>query len=508
MTAKLHHEPTPEALAIDQLPSPPAAMRMILRASSDPSFSLDDLADLVCYEPSFAVALLRAANSAYYNRTAPICSARRATLTLGARTVRNHAVAHVLRVAAQGLNLGDFDAHLFWEDSVRRATISLVLAEIAGCEDPQDACTVGLIQDGGVLLIAATWPEKAGQLQRNRRLACNERLDFERELTGIDHAELLGKVGARWGLPDDIVDAIAGHHDPAAQVRTRRASRLLEISRVADAIFDVFPAPMNKAVLTRAVALLSRLPSRRNVSLSEVIAAVEQRAPAVAREQRIAYRDQGTIGGLVAEAVSSMVHITNQYEHVTKELEDLLLEKKRMARRLEQSNSKLTRLATTDGLTGVSNRRYFTEVLKHTYDDGARAKRPTSLVMFDIDHFKNVNDTHGHAAGDDVLRVITERVGRLLRPSDLQGRLGGEEFAVVLPDTDKESAMAVAERARLAICEHPIHTRCGLLIPVSASFGGITVSTAATPDEMLRYADDAMYISKSEGRNTVTWIDR
>ena len=507
MTAKLHHELTPEALAIDQLPSPPAAMRMILRASSDQAFSLDDLADLVCYEPSFAVALLRAANSAYYNRKAPICSARRATLTLGARTVRNHAVAHVLRVAAQGLNLGDFDAHLFWEDSVLRATISLVLAEIAGCEDPQDACTVGLIQDGGILLLAASWPDQARQLQKNRRKTCNDRLDFERELSGTNHAEVLGQIGARWGLPNDIVDAIAGHHDPAAQVRTRRASRLLEISRVADAIFDVFPAPMNKEVLARAVALLSRLPSRRNVSLSEVISAVERRAPAVAREQRIAYREQGPIGGLVAEAVSSMVRITNHYETVTKELEELLLEKKRMARKLEQSNSQLTRLATTCGLTGVSNRRYFTEVLKHTFDQGARSNQPSSLVMFDLDHFKTVNDTHGHAAGDDVLRVITERVGRVLRPSDLQGRLGGEEFAVVLPNTDEESALAVAERARRAICDEPIETRGGILIPVSASFGGITVTARTTPDEMLRCADDAMYISKSEGRNTVTWIE-
>jgi diguanylate cyclase (GGDEF)-like protein len=506
MAAKLQTDSIPERMTIDQLPSPPAAMRMILRASSDHAVSLDDLAELVCYEPSFAVELLRSVNSAYYNRKKPICSARRATLTLGAREVRNHAVAHVLRVAAQNLDLGDFDAHLFWEDSVRRATISLVLAEIAGCEDPQDACTVGLIQDGGILLLAATWPDKALELQNNRSLTCDQRLKFERDLCGTDHAELLGLVGARWGLPDDIVDAITGHHDPAAQVRTRRASRLLEISRVADAISDVFPAPMDKAVLTRAVALLSRLPSRRNVSLSEVITAVEQRAPSVAKEQRIHYRDQDTIGGLVSEAVASMVRITTHYEHVTKELEALLLEKKRMTQRLEQSNSQLTRLATTDSLTGIANRRYFTEVLKHTFDDGARAKNPTSLLMFDIDHFKAVNDTHGHAAGDDVLRVITERVGRILRPSDLQGRLGGEEFAVVLPNTDEESALAVAERARLAIYEEPIRTRGGVLIPVSASFGGITVRQRSTPDDMLRCADDAMYISKSEGRNTITWM--
>ncbi len=508
MPVSLPSKPPQEAVSLEQLPAPAMAMRTILRAASDPSVSLHELADLVCHEPSFTVELIRVVNSAFYAQKRPICNARRATVALGARAVRNHAVAHILRVAAQNLDLGDFDIHQFWEEAVRRSTISLVLGELAGCEDPQDASTVGLIQDGGVLLIAATWPQYARQLQRAAAKPAATRLRLEEQLCGINHAKMFGHVADRWGLPSDIVDAVSGHHDPEASGKTRRATRLLDIARIADAIGDVFSNPRDKTVIADAATMLASLPGRRTLGLSEVIETVEQRIPSVAREQRLTYRQQPPITSLVAEAVSSMVQITHHYESATKELEQRLRERQRITRRLEHSNSQLTRLATTDALTGISNRRYFTEVLRHTFDEGVRSHTPTSLVMFDLDHFKNVNDAHGHAAGDDVLRLVAERVGRVLRPSDLLGRLGGEEFAILLPCTARESAISVAERARRAISDSPIRTRGDILIPLTASFGGITIEKRVIPDTVLEFADDAMYKSKTAGRNQITWCEQ
>lgn len=161
----------------------------------------------------------------------------------------------------------------------------------------------------------------------------------------------------------------------------------------------------------------------------------------------------------------------------------------------------LRRLATTDGLTGISTRRAFKDDAGKYVALARRHRSQLSAIVFDIDRFKAVNDTYGHAAGDAVLKAVTEVVGKQLRLSDLLGRLGGEEFAVILPDTDAAGAMAVAEKLR--------HSILALMFPgsrppmrVSASFGIATLDPGSDDlDSLLVKADEALYEAKGAGRN-------
>lgn len=161
----------------------------------------------------------------------------------------------------------------------------------------------------------------------------------------------------------------------------------------------------------------------------------------------------------------------------------------------------LRRLATTDGLTGISTRRAFKEDAQKFVALARRHRSQLSAIAFDIDHFKKVNDTYGHAAGDVVLKAVAETVGGVLRQSDVLGRLGGEEFAVILPDADAASAMAVAEKLR--------HSLLALRFPgskppmtISASFGVATLDPGADDlDALLVKADEALYEAKGAGRN-------
>jgi len=167
----------------------------------------------------------------------------------------------------------------------------------------------------------------------------------------------------------------------------------------------------------------------------------------------------------------------------------------------------LQRLATTDSLTGAANRRSF---LEHASAEIARSRRyglPMALLMLDIDHFKLINDNFGHAMGDEALRAVYQGCSRLMRAQDLIGRLGGEEFAVLLPQTGQEAAMGLAERLRLQIgsiplCkpDHPPESAHGL----SASFG-VTVLKPGDQliDDLLVRADEALYLAKRRGRNCV-----
>lgn len=170
-------------------------------------------------------------------------------------------------------------------------------------------------------------------------------------------------------------------------------------------------------------------------------------------------------------------------------------------KRLEEA---LIDLANTDPLTGLPNRRCFFQNLAKEFDRSHRYARPLSVIGFDLDHFKAINDCHGHAAGDIVLKNIAELVLRSLRSTDMAGRLGGEEFAILMPETGGIMAAKVSERLRCMIANRTVHSPGGQPIQVTISVG-VTCMRAEDghPDEMLARADAALYKAKSEGRNRV-----
>jgi len=173
--------------------------------------------------------------------------------------------------------------------------------------------------------------------------------------------------------------------------------------------------------------------------------------------------------------------------------------------RLRASVQQTIELAVTDGLTGLHNRRYFDTHLKLLMDRAAARGRPLSICMTDIDRFKQVNDTYGHDAGDEVLREFANRIRATVRGADLACRFGGEEFVVVMPDTSAEMAAGVAERLRMIIesLPFPVPQADGVL-RVTASMGIATLRPDAdTAEALLKRADTALYQAKNEGRNRV-----
>jgi diguanylate cyclase (GGDEF)-like protein len=177
-------------------------------------------------------------------------------------------------------------------------------------------------------------------------------------------------------------------------------------------------------------------------------------------------------------------------------------------RELLAAREKLRVQATRDSLTLVWNRPSILEILDRELERSVREMRPIGLVMFDLDHFKEVNDTHGHLAGDVVLRETASRISGALRKYDSFGRYGGEEFLIVLPGCDERSTRAQAERTRQVLESEPIDLD-GVTVRVTASFGATTFlpGTCSTARELIRTADDALYQAKSEGRNRVVFRD-
>jgi two-component system, cell cycle response regulator len=168
---------------------------------------------------------------------------------------------------------------------------------------------------------------------------------------------------------------------------------------------------------------------------------------------------------------------------------------------LARRNAELEKLARTDVLTGLANRRHADDVLRATIASARRHDRTLCAVLIDVDRFKSVNDAHGHAAGDAVLREVATRLLAGLREEDLAARWGGEEFLLLLPDSP--DASVVCERLRCAIAGRPIDVHGVLQLAVSASFGWAAWSGEETGEALVARADAALYAAKDGGRDRV-----
>ncbi|SMF15689.1 sensor domain-containing diguanylate cyclase [Desulfovibrio gilichinskyi] len=169
----------------------------------------------------------------------------------------------------------------------------------------------------------------------------------------------------------------------------------------------------------------------------------------------------------------------------------------------KEAEDSLRKLATTDPLTGLSNRRFFMEKAEEEVEKAKRYNRSLSLLMLDIDFFKKVNDTYGHDAGDDVLKALSVVGLKVLRNVDVFGRIGGEEFSILMPDTDLDGAVLAAERIRSEIEKANMQTRSGILT-ITVSIGAATVNERInTLELLLKAADLGLYAAKDAGRNQV-----
>lgn len=169
---------------------------------------------------------------------------------------------------------------------------------------------------------------------------------------------------------------------------------------------------------------------------------------------------------------------------------------------IEQQKTRLEELSRTDKLTNTLNRHGFEQDIRPLIKIVERYREPISLILLDLDNFKHINDTYGHATGDEVLKAVAATILEMQRHSDIVCRWGGEEFILVLPRTDADEAMPVAERLRQAIANRPIPAQ-DTELKVTASLGLASWETSDTLDDLIARADEALYRAKTGGKNRV-----
>lgn len=210
-------------------------------------------------------------------------------------------------------------------------------------------------------------------------------------------------------------------------------------------------------------------------------------------------RQDGSVFGMV----SAQSYRRQAYAQEDLELLELLAAHAAIALDNTRLFAELQRLAIIDELTGIYNRRHFFQVAHLEFERARRYNRPLSIVMLDIDRFKEVNDQFGHLVGDQVLQVVTERCLKIIRETDILGRYGGEEFILLVPETGLEGVQQLAERLRVAASDTPIRAR-EKDVQVTMSIGLAALTPGCTDlDQLISLADEALYLAKKKGRNAV-----
>ena len=201
-------------------------------------------------------------------------------------------------------------------------------------------------------------------------------------------------------------------------------------------------------------------------------------------------------------AVAGIVFMVSAFR-ATRVLSDTLHYSYMLTHALARAKEDAEKLASTDMLTGLNNRRAFTDLSNIQIEYCKRHGHPVSAIIIDADHFKNINDTHGHASGDAALQHLSKILKNLTRTSDIVGRIGGEEFAILLTDISANDAMLVAEKLKNWIADNPVH--------IADKYFSMTVSVGVASDDsynletLLKRADKAMYKAKRAGRNQVVY---
>lgn len=279
-----------------------------------------------------------------------------------------------------------------------------------------------------------------------------------------------------------------------------------ELTRLLEREFGALPAGF---VALDAEALATRVPrggpwlGRADETLRQAL--FPGLAPAAVRSVAIApLRLRG-------EPVGSLNQASRDAAHFSRESATDLLEHLAAVAAICIDNgvnrARLERDVVTDPLTGVANRRFFARRLHEEVAQWQRHGGSLSCLFVDLDHFKHINDRHGHQAGDEALRRVAQLLGENLRASDVLARYGGEEFALLLPDTDARRAGETAERLRARIAQRPLALTAGVKVTVTASIGcatlegGVTADTATLGEWLVRSADAAVYAAKTAGRN-------
>lgn len=492
-------------LASDELPTLPTVASKLISLTSREETTLTDIAELVSQDISLCSKILKVSNSAFYSFPQQIGSIKQAISVLGTNAVRSLVLSFSFLSMKSGAKPSTFNFEKFWERSLASAVAAKIILEKVKGADTEEVFISGLLQNLGELIFARTFPEKYEQVLAAMSDEHDDPRGTEQSIIGADHCFIGFEVARSWGFPNVLLQPIIYHHDPsqyAGEDRNIRATvKAVYLSDVLiNILFSKKPEAFHRQFRKQAKKLLGLSSQHIENILQEVHIKVVQAGEFFG----LKIKDTVSVQEILQEANIKLSLLNLDYDQMNKQLVQAKIALENLTRELEEKNVLLDNLAKVDGLTGVYNHRYFQQALATEIDRSIRQDSSIGLIITDIDHFKSFNDNYGHQTGDFILKAFCKVLQSALRKYDTLARYGGEEFAIILPATEAEEAMSVAEKLRKKI-EGAVFDDGRETYGLTSSFG-VAVSRPGREEHFsnalfIGRADEALYEAKKQGRN-------
>jgi diguanylate cyclase (GGDEF)-like protein len=488
-----------------RLPSPPAIAVRILELVKQDKSSFRQLAETIQADPALTGRILRLANSAMYGHPKKIGNIQTAVAVLGENTLKNIALSFVISQTFERQKGERFDITRLWRRSITAAVASQLLSATIGFKS-DDIFITALLQDIGIGALFVCRKNDYLAVLDEKAVSGLPATTIERQIFDFDHQEVGSTLLKMWGLPESVYLPIRYHHDVESSPLEIR--KLCHVIRTADRLAAVYCGTSSVRNVQRAKEMLLKTFDLGEDDSMRLIDAVAQKSGEVLSQFNVESRRTPSYSEILQKANEELSRLNFSCQTLLIEFKETQQKAELLATELRSANEKLRTAAFRDELTGLYNHRFFQEALANELASVERYRHPASLVMFDVDNFKEINDTHGHRRGDFVLRSIGRYLQRTTRASDVAARYGGDEFMILLRETSIDGARVRAELIRSELKEIEIDIE-GFKVGITVSVGiaGYQPGSKVSKDTLIDSADQAMYLSKKSGRNRVSILE-
>jgi diguanylate cyclase (GGDEF)-like protein len=492
-----------------QLPTLPAVAVRLLELMRDPEAELRQIIDVIRKDPALSAKLVRAANSSMFGFRHEIKSLDRAVTLLGPTVATSLCLSFSLTddACAQGPLRRHYQD--YWQQSLIQAAAADTLARQLNPKPEEDFFLCGLLQDLGRLAMLRCLGADYVPVLSSADLVDTPLHFREAAVLGFDHIEVGAKLMQHWQLPEPMVRAVSQHHAPLDALVSPKTpeQRLAAGLALAASVGDYFCSSRKGAAVTRMRKLADQA---FGISQSELedsfLPQCEDRIRKTGHLFDVELCAPGSSAELMVQANEQLAQLALR-EHVSNThatLKQQLTEQEKQE--LESRNRELRQRVLHDPLTGIYNRALFEESLQKEVERSQRHATPLAVLFVDIDHFKAVNDTHGHAVGDEVLKLVAATLQGAVRSSDVLARYGGEEFVVLVHQPAEKGLQRLADRLRQAVAAVVLANEA-VTLSVTCSVGAaIALPGRKEVDvgaKLLAAADECLYQAKRAGRNRI-----
>ena len=480
----------------ENLPTLPGIAAKLLRAFQKENPDIDEIGKILSTDPPLSAKVLKIVNSSCYSLPAKITSVNHAIKLLGINSVKNLALSFSLVNKFNANASKTLDHALFWKDSLIGAITVKLIGEKMIKSFSDDIFFLGLLQNIGFFTLCCCMPKQYDLVMAEFHKNGSQIHEVESQSLGFNHMEIGEYLIKSWGLPDTFYTPI-GYHPCPQRLKSARDDihTLTKVLHLSSLYIELFNHSSDVGLQMAMIEQRAKTYGfDEKIDIHEVGKTINQLASEILPIFDIEFKDENEYAQLLETAKAEIAKLST-------ELINNLLDQKQEINLLRQQVGR-------DSMTNLNNHQRFRELLQQEISRSHRYNHPLAVIFADIDHFKSVNDTYGHLAGDRVIKIVAGCLKKELRESDHLARYGGEEFAFILPETKKDDAWMVAERLRKAIDALRIAHGDGF-IHVTMSFGIALLKPGEkiSLDELISKADSVLYNAKNQGRNQCSFFE-